>query len=607
MGNNKDWNELWKRIRKFLKDNSSAILLAVGLAILASNFLATRAAERGDIEEIPYAEFQELLEDGKIDTVWYSPTEEYMTITLLNEDTLPMDRKARDEYEYQDSDKRRVLYPATDEFREQVMLAGANIRSSTAQAKAMSIAMNVMSLVLPLCMLLWMMGMLKGQMRSASNRDLIRTSDVRFSDVIGQDEIIDDLRLVTELLKNPGKGDAVGAKPPKGLLLQGPPGTGKTLIAKAIAGEAGVPFLQQSASGFIEMYVGLGAKRVRDLFKVAKKNAPCILFIDEIDAVGMNRDNTKGTSENEQTINALLEQMDGFTGREGVFVIAATNRADKLDPALIRPGRFDRQVTVNPPRDWAVRADLFRHYLGKFAVSDDVDIESLSRTVSGFTGADIAAICNEASIVAMMADKKAIDMACIEEAIDKKVFKGNRSKRKQYERDREIVAYHESGHAVMSWLLGEPITRASIQSTVSGVGGAVFNADKDTLFSTKKDFENRLMILYAGRASESIKFGDVTTGASNDITQATNILLEYIEKVGFDDQSGLLDVSVLSREHLVDAGATSRRMADMSKEIYGRCRGMLEQNYDKVERLAKRLLEDETLAGNAIESLMEEA
>lgn len=607
MGNNKDWNELWKRIRKFLKDNSSAILLAVGLAILASNFLATRAAERGDIEEIPYAEFQELLEDGKIDTVWYSPTEEYMTITLLNEDTLPMDRKARDEYEYQDSDKRRVLYPATDEFREQVMLAGANIRSSTAQAKAMSIAMNVMSLVLPLCMLLWMMGMLKGQMRSASNRDLIRTSDVRFSDVIGQDEIIDDLRLVTELLKNPGKGDAVGAKPPKGLLLQGPPGTGKTLIAKAIAGEAGVPFLQQSASGFIEMYVGLGAKRVRDLFKVAKKNAPCILFIDEIDAVGMNRDNTKGTSENEQTINALLEQMDGFTGREGVFVIAATNRADKLDPALIRPGRFDRQVTVNPPRDWAVRADLFRHYLGKFAVSDDVDIESLSRTVSGFTGADIAAICNEASIVAMMADKKAIDMACIEEAIDKKVFKGNRSKRKQYERDREIVAYHESGHAVMSWLLGEPITRASIQSTVSGVGGAVFNADKDTLFSTKKDFENRLMILYAGRASESIKFGDVTTGASNDITQATNILLEYIEKVGFDDQSGLLDVSVLSREHLVDAGATSRRMADMSKEIYGRCRGMLEQNYDKVERLAKRLLEDETLAGNAIESLMEGA
>lgn len=607
MGNNKDWNELWKRIRKFLKDNSSAILLAVGLAILASNFLATRAAERGDIEEIPYAEFQELLEDGKIDTVWYSPTEEYMTITLLNEDTLPMDRKARDEYEYQDSDKRRVLYPATDEFREQVMLAGANIRSSTAQAKAMSIAMNVMSLVLPLCMLLWMMGMLKGQMRSASNKDLIRTSDVRFSDVIGQDEIIDDLRLVTELLKNPGKGDAVGAKPPKGLLLQGPPGTGKTLIAKAIAGEAGVPFLQQSASGFIEMYVGLGAKRVRDLFKVAKKNAPCILFIDEIDAVGMNRDNTKGTSENEQTINALLEQMDGFTGREGVFVIAATNRADKLDPALIRPGRFDRQVTVNPPRDWIVRADLFRHYLGKFAVSDDVDIESLSRTVSGFTGADIAAICNEASIVAMMADKKAIDMACIEEAIDKKVFKGNRSKRKQYERDREIVAYHESGHAVMSWLLGEPITRASIQSTVSGVGGAVFNADKDTLFSTKKDFENRLMILYAGRASESIKFGDVTTGASNDITQATNILLEYIEKVGFDDQSGLLDVSVLSREHLVDAGATSRRMADMSKEIYGRCRGMLEQNYDKVERLAKRLLEDETLAGNAIESLMEGA
>lgn len=606
MGGKKDWSDLKERIKKFLKANSSAILLAVGMALLLSNFLATRISQGDVIEEIPYLEFQELLEAGKIDTVWYNPNEEYMTITLLNEDTEPMGRADRDMYEYQEEDMRKVLYPATEEFRESVMLAGANIRSNAVQDRLMSIIMNVMSLILPLCMLMWMMSMLRGQTRSATNKDLIRTSDVRFSDVIGQDEIIDDLKLVTKLMKEPGAGDVIGAKPPKGLLLQGPPGTGKTLIAKAIAGEAGVPFLQQSASGLIEMYVGLGAKRVRDLFKVAKKNAPCILFIDEIDAVGMNRDNVRGTSENEQTINALLEQMDGFTGRDGVFVIAATNRADKLDPALVRPGRFDRQVTVNPPRDWTVRRDLFQHYLGKFAVSDDVDVEALSRQVPGFTGADIAAICNEASIVAMMADKKAIDTACIEEAIDKKVFKGNRSKRRQYERDREIVAYHESGHAVMSWLLGEPITRASIQSTVSGVGGAVFNADKDTLFSTKKDFENRLMIAYAGRASEAIKFGDVTTGASNDITQATNILLTYIERVGFDEQSGLLDISVLSREHLVDAGTTSKRMMALSTEIYGKCRDQLERHYDKVERLARRLLQDETLGGEAIETLMRE-
>lgn len=329
MGGKKDWSDLKERIKKFLKANSSAILLAVGMALLLSNFLATRISQGDVIEEIPYLEFQELLEAGKIDTVWYNPNEEYMTITLLNEDTESMSRADRDMYEYQEEDMRKVLYPATEEFRESVMLAGANIRSNAVQDRLMSIIMNVMSLILPLCMLMWMMSMLRGQTRSATNKDLIRTSDVRFSDVIGQDEIIDDLKLVTKLMKEPGAGDVIGAKPPKGLLLQGPPGTGKTLIAKAIAGEAGVPFLQQSASGLIEMYVGLGAKRVRDLFKVAKKNAPCILFIDEIDAVGMNRDNVRGTSENEQTINALLEQMDGFTGRDGVFVIAATNRADK--------------------------------------------------------------------------------------------------------------------------------------------------------------------------------------------------------------------------------------------------------------------------------------
>ena len=239
-------------------------------------------------------------------------------------------------------------------------------------------------------------------------------------------------------------------------------------------------------------------------------------------------------------------------------------------------------------------------------MTNDGDVEALSRQTPGFTGADIAAICNEASIVAMMADKRAIDMACIEEAIDKKVFQGNRSKRKQYERDREIVAYHESGHAVMSWLLGEPIARASIQSTVSGVGGAVFNEDKESLFQTKKDFENRVMILYAGRASESIKFqdGNVTVGAGNDITQATHVLQQYIERVGFDDQFGLLDVSVLAREHLVDAKVTTERMSEMSREIYGKCRSMLEQNYGKVEILAKRLLEDETLSGAAISKLM---
>ena len=212
--------------------------------------------------------------------------------------------------------------------------------------------------------------------------------------------------------------------------------------------------------------------------------------------------------------------------------------------------------------------------------------------------------CNEASIIAMMQDKNAIDMACIEEAIDKKVFHGNRSKKKQYEEDRRIVAYHESGHAVMSWLLGEPISRASILSTVSGVGGAVFNADKETLFSTDKDFRRKLLILYAGRASEKIKFQDVTTGASNDITQATNLMVEYIERMGFDSSFGLLDIGVLNRGHMVDAREITQRMIKMSQDSYAKCVSIMEEHYDKVECLAQALLDKETLSGDAILSLL---
>ena len=473
-------------------------------------------------------------------------------------------------------------------------------------ASIVEVLSMLMSLAIPIIWVALILKMMRRQMKGVDAKDIIQTSDVKFSDVIGQDEILDDVKFITELLKNRDLGEEIGAKVPKGILLSGEPGTGKTLIAKAIAGEAGVPFIYVNSSSFIEMFVGLGAKRVRETFKIARENAPCIVFFDEIDSIGIKRDTRGSNTENEQTINALLQEMDGFTGRDGVFVIAATNRADKLDSALTRAGRFDRQIVVNKPRDWKVRVKLFEFYLKQFSVSGDIDIETLAKQVSGFTGADIAAICNEASIIAVMHKKPYIDMACLEEAIDKKVFKGNRAKEEHFKEDKKIVAYHEAGHAVMHYLLGEPMSRASIIGTTSGVGGVVFGEDSDTQFLTKEYYENRVKICYAGRASEQIKFNSVTQGASSDITQATGILDEFVSRLGFDEEFGLLDMNVLAERQIIDKSNAFELMQKKSKELYTETVDLLTKNYNLVEKLAQALLESETLSGKEIEDILHE-
>ena len=593
------------KLRDYFKKHKAEIFWYIVLAIgfyVALTLLFAVNREISKIEPMDYSEYVQRLNNHEIDTVYYNPNEEYMIITLLNDDTKQMSREERDAYKYTNADKRYVLFPSYDEFRKDVLSTNTNLRVIQS-GNIVSVMSALVSLIFPLVLIGMVVRMMSMQGQGLKEKSLIQTSTVKFDDIIGHEEILDDVKFITELIKNPTKGEKIGAKVPKGLLLAGPPGTGKTLIAKAIAGEAGVPFLYQNASAFIEMFVGLGAKRVRDLFKFARKHAPCIIFIDEIDAIGGDRDTSRGTSENEQTINALLQEMDGFTGREGIFIIAATNRSDSLDAALVRSGRFDRQIIVNPPRDWKVRRELFKHYLSGFKVSDDIDIDNVSKQISGFTGADVATICNEASIIAVMRDKDAIDTDCIEEAIDKKVFKGNRSKRKSQEKDRTVIAYHESGHAIMSYLLGEPIARASIQSTVSGVGGVVFNQDKETMLETDKDLKHRVMIMYGGRASEEIKFGDVTTGASNDITQATSVLIQYVEKLGMDKDFGLLDTHVLAKEHLLDGSETAKKLGKMSLELYAETKKLLSDNYDKVEILAQKLLEVESLSGEEIDAL----
>lgn len=599
---------MWDKIVDYIKKNKVSLLLSCAIALFGYLVLYFFVFPHTPthIAEITYSEFLQLVEEDKVDLIYYSPSEEMMTICLYNETTSGLPLEEREDYEYHVADMRRVPYPAKDEFREEMLLKGIRLQI-VQQTSIFGTIMDILTLMFPLYFLLLMLSFLKAQMRGLDKRNIIQTTNTSFDDIIGHEEILEDVKFITELIKDPSKGDKVGAKLPKGLLLEGPPGCGKTLIARSIAGEAGVPFLYQNASNFIELYVGMGAKRVRELFQFAKRNAPCILFIDEIDAIGKARDSGKNTAENDQTINQLLTEMDGFTGREGVFIIAATNRADGLDPAIIRSGRFDRRIVVNPPKDWMVRKELFEHYLSKYKCSKDIDIDNLSKQTGGFTGADIEAVCNEASIRAVMRDLPEITSDCIEEAIDVKVFKGNRSKKKAQMEDRQIVAYHEAGHAVMSYLLEEPIARASIQSTVSGVGGVVFHADKDTVFRTKKDYENKIKIAYAGRASEEIKFGDVTTGASSDITSATQMLMEYVESLGFDDEFGLLDIRELGKNHLVEGEAMTKKMSSYSVEWYKECIELLRKNYDKVECLAQKLLEEEALSGEAIYALFDNA
>lgn len=600
-------------IRRFFRNKKNlytliALIIIYWVGIVMFKAILS-AQNKTDYEEVLWSEFLEMVDAGEIDTVYYDGnTSEYIEFTLLNDETREMTREERADYKYPNESWRKTLNPKTetrtDGMRQMLIEKGVNIRYKKNQ-ELIDTCTTIAGLTAPIIWLLIILKIVNGSSKGFSQAEVIQKSSVRFDDVIGQDEVLEDLRFITKLIKNVKLGKDMGVSIPRGILLSGAPGTGKTLIAKAIAGEAGVPFISVSGSDFKEMFVGMGARRVRQIFEIARINAPCILFIDEIDAVAGSRESVQHiSSEDTQTINALLKEMDGFTDREGVFIFAATNYPDKLDSALRRAGRFDREVTINPPRDWRVRKQLLEHYLSDKPVAEDVDLDTLSKQLVGFTGADIAAICNESGIVAIMSDKSVIDKDSIEEAIDKKVFHGNRSKSEHYKDDKITVAYHEAGHAVMKYLTGEAISRASIMGTTSGVGGAVFGEDTESVFVTKDGLKNRVMCCYGGRASEEIKFGDVTTGASSDISKATQYMLRYLQKFGFDEDFGLVDVELLRDAGFVDGEDTTERLSEMSKRLYSETLEQLKANYDKVEVLAKALLESETLSGDEISELL---
>lgn len=445
---------------------------------------------------------------------------------------------------------------------------------------------------------------------------------VKFKDVAGLEEEKEELEEVVDFLKDPGKYTGLGARIPKGLILTGPPGTGKTLLAKAVAGEAGVPFFSISGSDFVEMFVGVGASRVRDLFEEAKKNAPCIVFIDEIDAVARRRGTGMGGGhdEREQTLNQMLVEMDGFGVNEGIIVIAATNRVDILDPAILRPGRFDRKVVVGRP-DVKGRLEILQVHAASKPLGDDVDLDSLARTTAGFTGADLENLLNEAAICAAKNDRKFIINADIEHSFVKVGIGVEKKSKIISEKERKITAYHEAGHAILFHLLPDVGPVHSISIIPTGMGAAGYTMplpEKDEMFNTKGKMLQNIIVGLGGRVAEELIFDDITTGASQDIKQATSVARSMVTKYGFSEKLGLINYDDDSDEVFIGRDLAHARpygenvateidleVKSIIDDCYGKAKNMVTEHMDVLHKCAELLLEKEKITRVEFETLFQ--
>lgn len=459
----------------------------------------------------------------------------------------------------------------------------------------------------------------KSRARMLSEAD----NKMSFKDVAGLEEEKEELSEIVDFLRDPKKYNALGARIPKGVLLEGPPGTGKTLLAKAVAGEAGVPFFSISGSDFVEMFVGVGAARVRDLFEDAKRNAPCIVFIDEIDAVARQRGSGLGGGhdEREQTLNQMLVEMDGFGTNEGIIILAATNRVDILDPAILRPGRFDRKVMVGRP-DVKGREEILKVHVRNKPLSDDVDLHEIARTTSGFAGADLENLMNESAINAAKENRPYISKEDVDKSFIKLGIGGEKKSRLVPEKDRKITAYHEAGHAILFHVLSEvgPVHIVSIIPNGLGAGGYTMPLpENDNVFTTKTKLLQDIQVSFGGRIAEELIFGDITTGASQDIKQATKAAQDMVVKYGMSEHVGLINYEVDSSEEVFlgrDLGHSrsySEKMAAMiDKEVrkiinycYDEAKRILTENMEVLHKCAERLLEKERIDRAEFESLFE--
>jgi len=602
------------------KNNKQGISFILLVTVITSILVIALFQFQGmtSAKEITYNKFLKMVDDGEVRKVQIQ-SDKIMIVTKKDKDS----GVAQEYYTgvVNDDDLTKRLEKAGVEFKQEI--------PDTTSAVAMNVILTFLPIAFFVGMIIWMTkrmskgGGMMGIGKSNAKMYVEKQTGVTFKDVAGQDEAKESLQEVVDFLHNPGKYTSVGAKLPKGALLVGPPGTGKTLLAKAVAGEAKVPFFSLSGSAFVEMYVGVGASRVRDLFKQAQQMAPCIIFIDEIDAIGKSRDNQMGgNDEREQTLNQLLAEMDGFESNKGLVLLAATNRPEILDPALLRPGRFDRKVMVGRP-DVKGRLEILQvHAKGK-PLGDDVDLEQVARTTAGFTGADLENLLNEAAILAAKDGRVYLQQEDIRRAFVKVGIGAEKKSRVISDKEKKITAFHEAGHAILFHVLPDVGPVYSVSIIPTGVGAAGYTMplpEKDEMFNTKGKMLQDITVSLGGRVAEELIFDDITTGASQDIKQATAYAKSMVTKFGMSEALGLVSYGDDNDEVFIgrDFGHTSRGYGEqvattidsevkrIIDECYDRAKTIIKEHEAVLYKCADLLLEKEKITREEFEALFEE-
>ena len=565
-------------------------------------------------QEITYNKFLKMIDEKKVEKVEIKS--DRILITAKKESG---DKVNKEYYTGRMNDDQLVekLEKAKIDFNQEV--------PDTTSAIVAQYAMNIIPLVIFIALIVWMTrkmskgGGMMGIGKSNAKMYVEKQTGVTFKDVAGQDEAKESLQEVVDFLHNPGKYTSVGAKLPKGALLVGPPGTGKTLLAKAVAGEAKVPFFSLSGSAFVEMYVGVGASRVRDLFKQAQQMAPCIIFIDEIDAIGKSRDTQMGgNDEREQTLNQLLAEMDGFESNKGLVLLAATNRPEILDPALLRPGRFDRRIIVERP-DLKGRVEVLKVHSKDVKMDETVDLEAIALATSGAVGSDLANMINEAAINAVKNGRNAVSQADLFEAVEVVLVGKEKKDRVMNQEERKIVSYPEVGHALVSALQkdSEPVQKITIVPRTMGALGYVMQTPEEEKFlNTKKELQAMLVGMLGGRAAEEIVFDTVTTGASNDIEKATSVARAMITQYGMSEKFGLIGLESVQNRYLdgrpvmncgqETASEIDHEVMKMLKEAYEEAKKLLSEHRESLDKIAAFLIEKETITGKEFMKIFHE-
>ena len=609
---NQNNNQNNKNSNNRKKNNRQGWMLVIITTIITTFLVFNLMSLAGSAtsKEISYSEFLSMVEAGQVEEVVIGSSQITITPKTQQSNTLFSNIKVTYYTGVVDDDK----------LVERLDAAGVKFGSEIPDTASAIFWNFMLTVILPFVLIFVFMSYMMRKMskgggimgigKSNAKMYVEKETGVTFKDVAGQDEAKESLQEVVDFLHNPKKYTEIGAKLPKGALLVGPPGTGKTLLAKAVAGEAKVPFFSVSGSEFVEMYVGVGASRVRDLFKQAQQMAPCIIFIDEIDAIGKSRDNALGSNdEREQTLNQILSEMDGFSTEKGLLLLAATNRPEVLDPALLRPGRFDRRIIVDKP-DLKGRIDVLKVHSKDVKMDETVDLEAIALATSGAVGSDLANMINEAAINAVKHGRHVVSQSDLFEAVEVVLVGKEKKDRIMKQEERRIVSYHEVGHALVSALQkdSEPVQKITIVPRTMGALGYVMQTPEEEKFlNTKKELEAMIVGLLAGRAAEEIVFDTVTTGASNDIERATKIARAMVTQYGMSERFGLMGLESIQHKYLdgravmncgeATASEIDTEVMQMLKGAYEEAKRLLSENREALDRIADYLIEKETITG----------